>query len=709
MGSKTSQFWPPALLGLFLGSATAAAYQPISSGLHLNETVELSRLVDLSAQRLSLNIEYDSKLGGSATFRLNGELSNTALWSLTNRLLASRGYTTVQMAEDSTLSVVMLNAAAGLARIESREAVLHGQDPAPPGFRAVLVPVAGRRIEDVVTALKPLLSTPGGAVTALPESRAVLVADLTPRLRLALQTLETMESAAAGSTPVEIPIANLPAARLITLLKQISAMRDAAGGAAPRGELLASPDDRSIVVIAPATDLDRWRALIAQFDRQEAVETISYAPEAFGVEEIAASLERLLAGGDADTGNAVRIVADALTGTLQVTATPAHHAQVAELLARLAVAPEAARRPTRTFKLKNRDAEEVLGVVQSLVSAGVVGSNAGGPEIGLDPQGLTNAAHADAAPGSEALQLTADPATNAIIAIGEVQELDRLATLIDDLDIRRPQVLLEVLIVSLSESDSLDLGVEMEKLILGPGDTIAKLSSLFGLSSTGAASGSIADRSSGGSAIVLSPGDFSIVLKALQTINQGRSLSMPKVLVASNEQASINSVLETPYTTINASDTVATTAYGGSSNAGTEVSVTPQIAEGDHLRLEYQVSLSAFVGEAADASVPPPRQQNSINSVATIPDGFTIAVGGIELITEGKAETGIPLLSDVPILGEAFKNRSRSSSRSRFFVFIRPTILRDRSFEDLKYLSEVDAAETGIDDGWPVQAPRLIK
>lgn len=307
------------------------------------------------------------------------------------------------------------------------------------------------------------------------------------------------------------------------------------------------------------------------------------------------------------------------------------------------------------------------------------------------------------------LQLTADPATNAIIAIGELRELDRLAALLEDLDVRRPQVLLEVLIVSLSESDSLDLGIEMEKLIIGPDDSIAKLSSLFGLSSTGAGSDSIADRSAGGSAIVLSPGDFSVVLKALKSINRGRSLSMPKVLVASNEQASINSVLESPFTTINASDTVATTAYGGSSNAGTEVSVTPQIAEGDHLRLEYQVSLSAFVGEATDPSVPPPKQQNSINSVATIPDGFTIAVGGIELVTEGESETGIPLISDIPVLGEAFKNRSRSSSRSRFYVFIRPTILRDRSFEDLKYLSEADAVETGIDDGWPVQEPRLIR
>ncbi len=531
----------------------------------------------------------------------------------------------------------------------------------------------------------------GEDVTALRQAETALVAAEADRESL----LDALRDAATAGLSQD----------QVGALARIEAKRSAVGAAPLRGELLASPDDRSILVLASAADLEHWRVLIEQFDQREAFETISYTPEVFAITEVAASLDRLLGGDEV----VLRIVADELTGTLLITGTAAQHEQVRALLDRLATAPEATRRPTRTFRLKNRDAAEVLGVVQSLVSAGMLtqpedaNGQAQGQEGGIARTGLT--------PDSRAtgLQLASDPATNAIIAIGESQELDRLAQLLDDLDVRRPQVLIEVLIISLSESDSFDLGIEIEKLVLGPNDTIGKLGSLFGLSSTGAGSSDIPDRGGGGTAIVLSPGDFSVVVRALKTINRGRSLSMPKVLVASNEQASINSVLETPFTTINASDTVATTSFGGSSNAGTEVSVTPQIAEGGHLRLEYQVSLSAFVGEAADSSVPPPKQQNSISSVATIPDGYTIAVGGIELVTEGEAVTGIPLLSDLPLLGEIFKNRSNSTSRSRFYVFIRPTILRDRDFEDLKYLSDLDVADAGIDDGWPVQAPRLIR
>lgn len=682
--------------------------------MELAPTIELPRLVDLAAERLGVNVEYDAKLAGTVTLRLHDEVSAAELWSLTNRLLAARGFTTVRMAGDPTLSVVPLQSAPGLARVEEPGAIVQDPDPAPAGFRAVSVPVRERRLEDVATALTPLLSASGKA-TAIPETRSVLVADLAPRVLAAIRTIEALEREAAAVSPVEIPVTHLSASRMVALIAQVTARRAAAGAAPLRGEVIASLGERSILVIAPPAEVKHYRELVSQLDRREAVETISYTPPAFALSEVAASIQRLI-GPEAD--ERFRAVPDPLTGTLVVTASADQHEQIKSLLERLADAPEAARRPTRTFKLRNRDAEEVLGVVRSLMSAGVlaappVASTAYTPTTA--PQGAPAAPSASPgalppAPAAESLQLASDPATNSIIAVGEAQELERLGGLLADLDVRRPQVLLEILIVSLTESDSLDLGVEIEALIDGPNETVAKLSSLFGLSGTGAGSSGLeGNRGAGLTGIVLNPGDFSVVLRALKAINEGRSLSMPRVLVASNEQATINSVLEQPYTTVNASDTVATTSFGGSSDAGTQVGVRPQIAEGDHLRLEYQISLSAFVGEATDPALPPPRQQNSIDSVATIPDGYTIAVGGIELTTEGYAERGIPLLSDIPVLGEAFKDRSKSSSRARFYVFIRAAILRDRDFEDLKYLSDLSAADADVDDGWPEVEPRVIR
>jgi len=700
-------------VGASLTAPTARAQPLPTEQVELPATVDLPRLVDLASARLGVNIEYDSKLSGAVTLRLGDGVSDDELWDLVNRLLAARGFTTVRMGGDPVYSVVGVSAAAGVSRVVTLEEFEAARAEPRPGFAAVLVPARYRNPARLVEMIKPLLSGSGSRAEVIPDATGLLIADLLPRVDAALRVLETIETEGRDLTVASFPLAHMAAQECSALISQVSAKRVTLGGLQLPGEVIVGIDDSTLLVVAPADLQTRWAALIESLDVERDEVTRRYDPASFAPSEVAIAVEQALTGADAAGVRRFRVVADELTGSVVVTGSRAQHAEVGALLERLAEVPGRSRRPTRIIKLRNRDAEDVVGVVQQLIASGVFaeGSTPAAEAADPRPPSTVRPERVDGVePRGSDLRLAVDPATNSIIVIGPVGEVDRLAALVEELDLRRPQVLLEVLIVSLSESDALDLGVEIEAAIDGPNDTVAKLGSLFGLSSTGAGSAGIeGNRGAGFTGIVLNPGDFSVVLRALKSLNNGRSLSMPKVLVASNEQASINSVLEQPYTTLNASDSVATTSFGGSSNAGTEVSVTPQIAEGDHLRLEYQVSLSAFVGEAADASAPPPRQQNSIDSVATIPDGYTIAVGGIELTTEGYAETGIPLLSDVPVLGEAFKNRSKSSSRSRFYVFIRPTILRDRDFEDLKYLSDVDVARVGIDDGWPVPEPRLIR
>jgi general secretion pathway protein D len=200
-----------------------------------------------------------------------------------------------------------------------------------------------------------------------------------------------------------------------------------------------------------------------------------------------------------------------------------------------------------------------------------------------------------------------------------------------------------------------------------------------------------------------------VLVRALETLSRGRALNIPKVLVANNKQALLTSVLQQPVLSTNASQTVATTSFSGTQDAGTVVSVTPQIAEGDHLLLDYSVEISNFVGDSASPSLPPPRQQNQLKSVVTIPDGFTVAVGGLQLQGDIEGISQIPFIGDIPVLGEAFKSRSVTRTRSKFYVFIRANILRQGGFEDLKYASERAAREAGVDDGFPVVEPQVIR
>ena len=315
---------------------------------------------------------------------------------------------------------------------------------------------------------------------------------------------------------------------------------------------------------------------------------------------------------------------------------------------------------------------------------------------------------------SPQLTISADEETNTLIAVGPPRHLDQLAAVLAELDVRQPQVMVETLIVSLSDSDSRDLGIELDKLA-SSGDTMLRFASLFGLGPLTAASDAVNVAGSGFTGAALSPGDFSVLIRALETVNEGRALNMPKVLVANNADATLDSVLQQPTTTLSTTNTDTTIAsFGQFEDAGTSITVTPRIGSGDSLELAYTVNLSTFVGESSSPSIPPPRQQNTLSSEVVIPDGYTVVVGGLEVTSDADALQKVPILGDLPGVGALFQSRSRSTNRSRFYVFIRASILRQRDFEDLKYISDQDYLATDINgvDGpapIPTMAPRVIR
>jgi general secretion pathway protein D len=305
--------------------------------------------------------------------------------------------------------------------------------------------------------------------------------------------------------------------------------------------------------------------------------------------------------------------------------------------------------------------------------------------------------------------LTADEATNRIVAVGEAALLDQLGPLIETIDVRGPQVLVEAMVVTMNESDARTLGVELRKIGTSD-DVLYELSSLFGVGAASPGATELPEiMSNGFSAAVLDPGSFSAVVNALQTISDGRSLDMPKVLVQSGQEAKLDSVVESPYLTTTTNNTAATTAFGGSLDAGTSVTVKPQVAQGDELVLAYTVSVSAFLAPPASPALPPPRQQNSLASVVTVPDGYTVVVGGLELETESESASQVPVLGDIPLLGALFRSQTTTRSKDKFYVFLRCSILRSRAFEDLRYLSDRALPDAGLADEWPRIEPRVIR
>jgi len=150
----------------------------------------------------------------------------------------------------------------------------------------------------------------------------------------------------------------------------------------------------------------------------------------------------------------------------------------------------------------------------------------------------------------------------------------------------------------------------------------------------------------------------------------------------------ILSIAEEPTTQTNQGETTTTTSFAGFVEAGTQFAITPHISETDYLRVEYKITLNSFGTRTSDPSIPPPRNTSSIQSEATVPDGHTIVVGGLQSSNESKSVDKIPLLGDIPLLGLAFKNTITKKRYTTTYLFITTTIIKNEDFGDLKSISE---------------------
>lgn len=701
---------------------------------------------------------------------LNARLADSNLTMVATE--SAKRYRIVKLDQGLSSSVPLVDAmlvdAQGEPAAAGRAALTPGSDDLrlvvrwpgdlPPGYAAVLVPLRFKSGKEAAELIRPLLTKQAGVVLTLGDSGdRIVIADLWSRVSQVLQLLPDVDSPGAAPVIEEVPIRNVPAAQLIASAKELSAKRDLFGDAATSGkgssgaELVAGPDGKSVLLITTPSRGAFWKDLIEKLDSAPGVETREHQSTVFGVKEVAALVSDAVGS---DAGERFRVVVNDLTGTLIVTATATQHERIAALITKLDQTPASASVRLRSFPIRNRPVREVAGSLEQLLAAakeaGTLdvagpseGRTGGGSEVAPDGRssqasvtsgrrGSPNPADPGASslnnatsraessrrnsPGTTSisrdrgsgLSLTVDEGMNAIIAVGEPRMLAQVESLLKTLDVRQPQVMIEAFLVSLTDGQSRSVSVQLQKFTSLGGNAV-QLSSLFGASASGNPPDISAPPGTAFTGAVLNPGDFNAVIRAIETVNEGKSTSVPRVLVSNNQDAVFRSVAQQPTSNTSTNTTSTTiTSFGGFQDAGTTITVRPQIAEGDQLVLTYSVELSSFTGQPA-GGLPSPRQENSVSRVSLIPDGHTVVVGGFELTTKSEDQTRVPILGEIPLLGELFKTKTVSDARTRFFVFIRANVMRHDRFEDLKHAGEKSLVEAGLGDGFPEVEPLVIR
>lgn len=306
-----------------------------------------------------------------------------------------------------------------------------------------------------------------------------------------------------------------------------------------------------------------------------------------------------------------------------------------------------------------------------------------------------------------AAQVTCDLGSNSLIVIAEPEVQQAYEQLIQFLDQRRPQVMIEAKIVIIDTTGDFTLGVEVS------GGQRSGLSRMFafssyGLSTVNPLTGNLLITPGDGlNATLVDPSTADFVVRALTEHRRARVLSAPKLLVDDNAEGTLESVSEVPFTSVNASQTVATTSFAGFAKAGTSITVTPTISEAKHISLDYLVTLNSFTGTGS-TGVPPPRQTNEVRSRVTVPDGYTIIVGGLTQKNVVNDYKGIPYLEKIPVIRQLTGLTANRMKDNALFVFLRPIILEDDKFRDLRNVSRRSAnvANEGFD--FPESGPILM-
>jgi general secretion pathway protein D len=495
------------------------------------------------------------------------------------------------------------------------------------------------------------------------------------------------------------------------------------------GQVTANRSGNSIVVADFADNVRRIRSLLGQLDRDRASTRVLPLRNA-GAREIAQSLTQLVGPrGEGNTG--VTIVAVDSSNAIALRGDPATVArlvQVAEDLDRRA----AAGTDVRVLFLEHADAEKLLPVLQQLVGQAVTLSSTASTPSTPTPSAVTptpattvsSVASAGGGGGGNGGALgravvTRYEGANALIIAAPSDVQRTLGEVVRQLDTRREQVLVEAIIVEISDQAARRLGVQF--LLAGePGSNIPFAATNYsnaapniltlgaavaarelnttttvvnGNSTTTTTNSGVSDQLAqaainsiiaagggfGGIATnVGRNGVFGAIINAVRSDTESNILSTPSVMTLDNQEAKLLVGQEIPITTGQALGDNFDNAFRTvqRQNVGIQLEVKPQINAGGAIKLFLRQEVSSIAGPVSNDNSELILNKREIETTVTVDDGEIIALGGLLDDNERKTIERIPILSSIPGIGELFKSRARSRTKTNLMVFIRPTILR---------------------------------
>ena len=447
------------------------------------------------------------------------------------------------------------------------------------------------------------------------------------------------------------------------------------------GHLVAHAGSNMLIISDRAANVARMIAIIRRIDQasDEDIEVVRLQhASASEIVRIMTALTQTPRSDGAPTTTS--LVADARTNSVLIGGDKSERLRLRTLIAHLDT-PLDEGGDTQVRYLRYADAEELATKLQQHFAEQAQSVAGGGQQ----------AAPAAARLGD--VSVWADTQTNAIVVSAPPKMMRSLMQIVDKLDIRRAQVLVEAIIVEYRVDQLNELGVSVaveggsDNTPIGVTnfpDFLAGVVQLGAASAGGAVdpSGLIGTGGTIGVGRITDDGvSFAAILRAVEGDADTNLISTPSIVTTDNEEATLNVGQEVPFVTGSFTNT------GGNAGAvnpfqtiqreqiGVKLSITPQINDGDSMVLELSQEISNIAQSAAAVDLI--TNQRIVETTVIVDDGQILVLGGLLEDQLRESDQRVPVLGSIPVLGALFRARTTEKVKTNLMIFIRPTILRD--------------------------------
>ena len=505
----------------------------------------------------------------------------------------------------------------------------------------------------------------------------------------------------------------------------------------PNNTINVNPGNNSLIITDYADNLQRMGTIIAALDVVNATGVeIIHLRNAIAT-DMAPLVTRLIesgagagaAVGQADTSFKTTLMAEPRSNSLILrAANPARLALVRTLVEKLDQASAmggsagnamAATGNIYVVYLKNADATKLAATLRAEIAASGSATAGGGGSAGGIPtaSSLGGAASGGAGGASTAAtgslssaqpstggQIQADPATNSLIITAPEPQYRQLRAVIDKLDSRRAQVFIESLIAEVNTDKAAEFGLQFQSLLGGA----AVIGTNF--STGGANIVSLIQNYVAGTAVAPATGFnlgtasrngnnvLGVLARFIETTGDGNILSTPTLLTLDNEEARIVIGQNVPFVTGSFTNT------GGGNNGsvnpfqtverkdvGLTLRVKPQISEDGQVKLQIFQESSNVLQSSVNSPSGIITNKRSIESNVVVNDGAIVVLGGLLQDTYSGNQDKVPLLGNLPVVGNLFRAERRTRSKTNLMVFLRPVVIRDGASSDTLSLDRYES------------------